>query len=236
MAAYSIYDYVRPQRLPDLIHTMASVTNNALAAQFISDAERIIDVFVGPWPSFYPELTLNLSATLASGATTLQSSTLGDRRPNWWAQGGVYVVVKDGPSALIREKRLVVASDTDQLTLASGFPGVLTAGSAEVILRQESKFPRWEDCDAQGDPFLPPQLEAAVAYQVEYGIHFGSEEFGLGDSVVTVDHGEVQSRSYGSGYSESRFPNVVTGFSRLVAPKARGVLKPLMNRTGRLRG
>lgn len=234
--AFSVYNYLSTTKLAELIHTMASVTDADTAAKFISDAERLVDVWVGPQLGFYPELTLELTATLASGATTLQSSTLGSRRPDYWAQGGVYVVAKDGPSGVIREKRLVVGSDDNQLTLASGFSGQLTAGTGKVVLRQESKFPRFCDMDTQGDPFLPFELEAAVAYQVEFGIHYGSEEYGLGDSDVTTDQGDIQSRSYGSGYSEARSStHPVRGLGRMMAPRTKALLRNLVNSTGYLR-
>lgn len=235
--AKSIYQYLEPSELAPFVHTISSVTDEDTAAKFITDAERIIDAYVGPFPKFYPDMTLDLTATLSSGSTTLSTRTVGERRPNYWARGGVYVIVKDGPSALVGERRLVVGSDDEQLTLVSGLSADLPSGSGKLILRQESRFPRACDVDAQADPIMPYLLKQAVAWQVEYALHFGTEDFGLGDpGVVTQRDAELQSRSYGGGYSESRDVSVAPrGLGRLVAPKAAAVLSRLMNRTGYLR-
>lgn len=234
--ARSELNYLQPTQLAQFVHSMASVTDEELAAKFISDAERMVDAYMGPAPKFYGRLTLDLTANLTSGNTALSTSTVGERRPNYWAKGGVYVRVTDGPAAAIGEERLVVGSDDEQLTLVSGFSVDLPSASAKLELYQRSVFPRFWDVDAQGDPFLPDVLPRAVAWQVEYGVHYGSAEFGLGDSGITAEPGGVQSRSYGGGYSETRDTSQSSGLAVWLAPKTRAVLRRLLNSTGRLRG
>lgn len=240
--AYSSFNYISPTELPTYIHTMSGVTDEALAATFISDAERVIDAFIGPAPRFYADLTVQVAA-VASGATTVVSTTFGSRRPNYWAQGGVYLEVLDVPdapaSSLIGEKRLIVASQSGQVTVATAFGDAVPVNTL-MMIHQESKFPRAWDSDPLATPRLPEELKVAVAYQVEYGIHFGSEEFGLGDSnISTGEEDEIQSRTYGSGYSESKRSPVAMvdarmGIARWVAPKARMILRGLLQATGRL--
>ncbi len=235
--AYSESNYIAPNELPTYIHTMSGVTDPDLAALFISEAERIVDVYVGPAQKFYTELTGALSAQVASGATAWPASVFGDRDQNYWAAGGVYVeIIKaDAAPSLVGESRLVVASSGSQVTLASGFDAAAAVGT-EFIYRQRSRFPRIQDSDVRGYPRMPDDLKPAVAYQVEYGILFGSEEFGLGSTGVAIDPDDgVQSRTYGSGYSESRNTTQRRGLAVWVAPKARMQLRRLLNVTGRLR-
>lgn len=235
---YSVYNYIAPGELSEYIHTMASVTNSGLAAGFISDAERIIDAFAGPGAIFYPRLTGEFKAALASGATDVQASIFGRRRPNYWAAGGVYIKILSGAEAsVIGQRRLVVASaNPETITLASGFAVDVPAGT-QFHYRQESAFPRLWNTNILGDPDMPFLLKAAVAAQVEYGIQFGSEAFGFGDAdIATDERGGISSRTYGSGYSESVDVNRAAGLAVWIAPRARVLMRRLLNSTGLVRG
>lgn len=239
MADFSRMNYLLTGELAAFIHTMSGVTDTALAARFISDAERIIDAFVGPALRFYPDWTGTTNAVIASGATTWTADIFGTRRPNYWAKGGIYIelleVAGSPGSTLVGEQRLAIASQDNQVTLATAFSDAVASGSS-FLIHQESRFPRAWDSDPFGTPRLPDELKVAVAWQVEYGILFGSEEFGLGDSAVATDaDGQVQSRTYGSGYSETRIPGEKRGLATWIAPKARAVLRELLNSTGYLR-
>lgn len=236
--AYSDFNYIAPTELAALIPTMSSVTNEALAATFISTAEVIIDAFAGPGPRFYPDLTGQVKTAMASGATTLPASIFGDRRPNYWARGGVFVKILDSTSgSLVDQERLVVASDNEQVTLVSAFnaDGGIPAGT-QFRFRQVSAFPRIWDTNPLGDPDMPWLLKRAVAAQVDYGIQAGSEGFGMGDpDLVTDEAGDITSRTYGSGYSEARDARRRDGLAVFVAPQARVYLRQLLNSTGKLR-
>jgi hypothetical protein len=234
---YSELNYLRPAQLTDYVHSIGSVTDEALAAKFIGDAERLVDIYVGPGPRFHRDVsTLETSALLTSGSTALLTDSLGgSARPNYWARGGMYVTVRDAGPA-VDQSRLVVASEPGSLTLASGFDADLPAGTA-MLIEQWSAFPRVWDRDANGDPQLPDELARAVAYQVEYAMHFGTPELGLGAPGAVTDTGGVQSRMYGTGYSETRSVlTPVTGLGVLIAPKARAILRRLINATGKLQG
>lgn len=238
MAIRSDFNYILPAELPRFIHKMSSVTNETTAARFISDAERLVDAYVGPGPRFYFDEQGDITTDMASGAVVVTSSIWSSRRPNYWAQGGVYVRLI-GPaglaSGLIGQERLVIASDGESVTLASGFDVAVPAGT-EFSFRQVSSFPRLWDQDPFGTPQLPFLLKQGVAAQVEYGIFFGSEAFGLGDeSVVTDEGGDVQSRTYGTGYSESRDTRRRDGLAVWVAPKTRALLRQLLSSTGWMR-
>lgn len=233
--AYSEFNYVQPGQLAGFIHGMASVTDEVLAAKFISDAEKLVDVFVGPAPKFYVQLTGSTTAAIASGATAFPSLTWGSRRPNYWAKGGVYVELVDGvPASQVGQSRLIIASTDNQVTLASGFDADLSA-DATFYFYQRSRFPRLWDQNTLADPMMPDELARITALQVEYAIEFGSEERGLSaSSIVDGEQALVQSRTYASGYSESRVPNLKQGVAYLLGPRPRAELRRLINCTGYL--
>jgi hypothetical protein len=216
---------------------MSGVTNQDTAVKFINDAEVMIDAYIGSPQRFYGDFSVTAANAVSSG-TTLSGSFWGNRRPNYWAQGGHYVTVVDVPgeptNADIGTSRLISASTSGQVTLLTGFTTDLPVGT-EFRTHQESVFPRAVDTGPYSVPHLPPQLKQAVAWQVEFGILYGSEGFGLGDSSIAADEGaSVQSRTYGSGYSETRIPGQERGLARWIAPKARAILRKLLSSTGRM--
>lgn len=234
--AYSNFNYLGTSGLAALIPTMSGVTDHTLAAQFISDAEIFVDAFVGSFPRFYCDLTGSFSVALPSGQTTVSGTSFGNRRPNYWAVGGHYLVITDVPgsptSALIGTKRLIVASTSGTVTLASGW-SIEVPANTSYYTTQESRFPRWCDSDPWGTPKLPDELAQAVAWQVEYGIQYGSEDYGLGDSSIVTGSDElVTNRSYGSGYSEGRRVEARQGLALWIAPKARAILRRLISTVG----
>lgn len=237
--AYSDYNYIRPAELPEILVTMSTVTDEDMAARFISDAEHIIDAYVGPAPKFYVDGTGSSVAALSAGDTTWYGDRWGSRYKNYWAAGGVYVTVVDGPDDATGQSRLIVASDDGFVRLASGFSVDVPAGTL-FNFSQRSRFPRWRDRMNVEMPDMPMELRRAVAFQVEYGFLFGSEAHGLSDQAVADGEStEIQSRSYASGYAESRAVGSASskrGLALLVAPRARAELRNLLGSTGYMRG
>lgn len=234
--AHSDFRYIAPSELPTYILTLSGITNQALAAKHISQAERLIDAYVGPQQRFYsPELTGKVGA--AASGVSLQADVFGQRLRNYWAHGGLYVRVLENPGGpnSVGEQRLVVASNSDTVTLVSAFTDTLAVG-ARFEIRQLSAFPRWVDRAPLDVPRIPEEVKLATAWQVEYGIRYGSEAYGLSDpSVVTDERGDIQSESYGSGYSVTRDTRrSKDGLGVWVAPKSRAILRRLLNSTGRL--
>jgi hypothetical protein len=226
--AYSAFHYLATSELTDYVHTLSSVTDAALAAKFIGDAERMIDAYVGTWERFYWPLGATLASTLASGAT---SGTLTDALP-YPARGGLFLTLLSGTPA----RRLIVSADGASFVLASGFDVAVGTAAAQLQVEQASVFPRACDVDEYGDPILPEWLKVAVAWQVEYALHAGGESFGLGAPAMTTNRGGLQSRSYAGGYAETYNPADQTGMALLVAPKVRALLRRHLKATGTLRG
>lgn len=238
--AYSDFNYIRPAELPEILVTMASVTDEALAARFISDAEHIIDAYVGPAPKFYVGGSGASIAALASGDTAFYGDRWGSRYPNYWSQGGTYITVIAGaPASVLGQSRLLVGSDVNLVTLASGFAADVPAG-AIFNFEQRSRFPRYWDRMNLDFPDMPMEVKRATAFQVEYGFLRGSEEEGLSEqSVADGEATEIQSRSYSSGYAESRAVGSASskrGIAALISPRARAELYRLLGTTGYMRG
>lgn len=237
-APYSEFRYIDVSELATYILTISGITNSGLAAAHVTAAEQVIDAYVGPGWRFYPEVTGN--PLVATSGTSLQADVFGDssREPNYWAHGGLYVEVLSNPSGpgAVGEGRLVVASSGDTVTLATAFSATLGT-DAEFRTYQRSAFPRAWHINAKAAPFLPHELKVATAYQVEYGMQAGGEAFGLSTAqLVTDERGGIQSESYGSGYSYSRDSSRVQGLAVYLAPRARVLLRRLINSTGHLVG
>lgn len=233
--AVSAFNYLTPARLAELDLTVSGVTDETLAAQHISAAERIIDSLAGPWPCFYPTLTGNVEG---SSINSITSKVFGQNRiPNYWAIGGHYLETFDGTGA---GQKLQIASSSGQtVTFTTNLDSAVDS-TTHFILRQLSRFPRFIDWDLRNGPRLPEGLEEAVAAQVSYMVRVGSEAFGPWDAkVIKGDRGNIVSESYGSGYSLTRDVrrDGQGPFADDIAPRARMLLRGygLITSLGRLR-
>jgi hypothetical protein len=208
---------------------VSGITNAALAEKHISYAEKLIDAYCGAWPRFYVETT---GIPTSVSGTTIASSVFGTYFPDYWAAGGLYLHIYDGPAA--GEERLIVSSASDgEIVLASGIAGMTTASA--FILRQYSVFPRYKDVDFAETPFVPRQVKMAVACQVAYGVQVGSEGAGMWYSdPVSNARADLTSESYGSGYSYSRDARRVQGPSQFIAPQAALHLRGFVWRIGKI--
>lgn len=232
---FSDFNYLTAAEYAARDIAVSGVTNEALALRHISAAERVIDAYVGPWDPFFPDWTGDVETATASGIT---SSIFGSGRPpDYWAVGGLYVQFYEGTMPA-GERRLVVASSGQSVTVGAAFSQVPQAGD-KFAVRQVSRFPRWpQDWHrTQLRPYLPDALKEAVAAQVAYMTRVGSEAFGMWEPDVVRDgQAGLASESYGTGYSVSRdlrAAGLGSAVGRLVAPMARVHLKGLVRTLGR---
>lgn len=225
----SDYQYLTTAEYASYDLSVSGVTNESLAEQHISYAEKVIDAYCGAWPRFYCEQTGEVDDV---DDTTVYSSTFGDYNLNYWAAGGLYLCVYDGGG--VGEERLITASDEEEVTLASAISG-LVAGS-KFALRQYSVFPRSKDVDGTQVPFIPRQVKMAVAAQVAFATQKGSEGAGLwhADPVLN-DRADITSENFGSGYSYSRDARKVVGPDQFIAPQAVLHLRGFKWRVGKMR-
>ncbi len=218
----SRFKYLTPAELIEFDLSLGGITDEDKAVQHISYAERIIDSIVGRWPRFYtPE---SFVPTFVSG-TTLKADTFSREPVGYYSAGGLYVIGIEGPGA--GEAHLISGHVAPSTVILQEAWNVPPTSQSTLVLRQRSVFPRGQDTYRAGKvvPFILEAVKEAVANQVSYGTSFGSEAFGLWDpTVITDEDGDVQSRTYGSGYSESRNTARREGTAVWAAPQARTIL------------
>lgn len=97
---------------------------------------------------------------------------------------------------------------------------------------QLGKFPRYKDMSQNraGDQYykyIPEAVKRAVAAQVEYIINQGDDFFSTDDT--DKDSESIGNYSYSGGSAAQK-----SALVRMIAPKARTLLKGITNRTGRI--
>lgn len=196
----------------------------------ISEAEEIIDSYVGYQPKFF-ESTLSNRAT-AGGSSSLTLNTLDQNtyEADYFKWCEVEII---GGTGVGQRRTITASTKAGVLTVASAW--TTTPDSASFYrIYQLGKFPRYCDIvyDGNTSPFtyykqIVESVKRATAYQCEY-------MNAMGDSFFTTDKSEKQSESIGD-YSYSKGTALVGGVGGvLVAPKAKQVLRGLMNRGGEL--
>lgn len=207
-----------------------TVTDTAEADDQIFQAEELIDAFVGFQDKFFESKLRGRASAGASSTITLESNHQNQYDVNFFK--GMMVEILDGTGAGQRRK-------IDSSTKA----GVITVEDAWVTnpstnsyyqIEQVGKFPRKKDVDthtvAGTSTYIkdiPNAITRAVASQVEFFIKQGVDYF-------TTDQSNKQSESIGDySYSMSDSSNM-SQLSRLIAPKAKLLLRGYINRKGKL--
>jgi hypothetical protein len=203
-----------------------TVTDTTEADDKISQAEEMIDAFVGSQiKHFESDIT---GRPAASGATslTLQSNQQNLYDIDYFKLCEIEIIGGTGAG----QRRKITGS-----TLA----GVLTVDSAWVNnpdttsfykIYQLGKFPREQDviCYTENAPTtyykqIPEAVKRAVAAQVEFIVE-------MGDDYFASDRAEKDSESIGD-YSYANAAGAA-GVFKLIAPKAKLLLRGFRNRTG----
>lgn len=206
-----------------------TVTDTAEADDVISQAEELIDAFVGYQPKFMQEDYIGRATAGGSLTLTLETEHKNIFEANYFKLCEVEIV--DGTGAGQRRK---VASSTKAgvLTVDSAWTTTPSSSSFYVI-RQLGKFPRLNDVTSHTEAAvityykqIPEAVRRAVAAQVEYIIN-------MGDNFFATDQADKQSESIGD-YSYSMGDKSALSLARMMAPKAKLLLRGYLNRTGRI--
>lgn len=205
-----------------------TVTDATEADDQISQAEEMIDQYIGAQQKFYP-YTLNGRAT-AGGASSItlaaiHQSTMQKDYLKWCE-----IEIIGGTGAGQRRK-----------ITAQTYEGVITVDSAWSTapdstsvykIYQLGKLPRYKDVyfDSENSPqqyykSIPENVKRAVAAQVEFMIEMGSRFFSS-DQIEKVSE-SIGDYSYTNAESHQ-------GVGRLIAPKAKMLLKGIRNITGQI--
>lgn len=203
------------------------ITDTTEADDQISQAEEIIDDFVGPQAKFLEYIKEGLMAAVASTTVfTLESVDQNNMDIDYLK--GCWVEIIGGPGAGDR-RRITGQTRAGVITVASAFSTTPTTESYYRIY-QLGKFPRRQDVffDSRHTPSryyksIPDRVRRAVAAQVEYMINMGPSFFG--SDKLNLESERLGDYSYSKGSGTS-------GTSQMIAPKAKLLLRGIVNRKG----
>ena len=193
----------------------------------ISEAEELIDAYVGPQDKFYEYI---LEGRLSAGGAT--SLTLETAQQNIYEQDyfkycEIEIVAGTGSG----QRKVITASTKAGVLTTASFT---TSPDSTSVYRiyQLGKFPRREDVTyySTTSPIIygkqiPEAVKRAVAAQVEF-------ISAMGDSFFKTDKSEMSSESIGD-YSYSK-DSAKISLDSLIAPKAKLLLKGILNRIGQV--
>jgi hypothetical protein len=206
-----------------------TITDTSEADDVISQAEELIDAFVGYQQKFIEYEYLGRAVSGGSLTLTLEQEHQNVFEANFFKLCEVEIV--DGTGAGQRRK-VVSSSKAGVLTIDAAWS---TTPSSDSFYRisQLGKFPRQNDVITHLDSAtttyykqIPEAVRRAVAAQVEYIIN-------MGDKFFSSDAAEKQSESIGD-YSYSMGDKSSLSLARMMAPKAKLLLRGYINRTGKL--
>ena len=203
-----------------------TITDTTEADDRISQAEEMIDAYVGAQNKYMKQDVTGLASAGGSTSLTLETSHQNTFDIDYFKLCQVEILGGTGAG----QRRKVTASTK---------AGVLTVGSAWVTnpdntsvykITQLGKFPRVEDVETYTSGVnttyykaIPEAIKRAVAAQVSYFIE-------MGDAFFTGDKSTMQSENISDyGYTKGKG---AAGIDSLISPKAKTLLKGIYNRTG----
>jgi len=192
----------------------------------ISQAEEMIDAYVGPQRK---HIRVELEGMATAGTTTTLIDTSSDTPLNYNDNYFNYCEVEIVAGTNVGETRRISSSDrtVNEITVNAAFSSAIDSTSVYRI-RQLGKFPRVKDVFSKtvsGEAIyykaIPEAVKRATAAQLQYVIDKGIEFF---SGATDKDSERIADYNY----------SVKAGAERLIAPKARLILKGIMSRKGRL--
>lgn len=194
-------------------------------------AEQLIDDYVGYQPRFY-EHEVSGKVTGAVGSVIYDTN---DASPlfvtdNTYAKCVIEIIGGSG----VGQSRVLTASDRDDRSVTftgSAFNPALDATSVYRIY-QLAKFPRRQDSrtpsgESVFHKYIPQAVKEATIAQVQYIQEMGDDYFLGEDSEMEGER--LGNYSYSRGGSGGQ-----SALVKMIAPKARILLRGIKNRTGRL--
>lgn len=209
-----------------------TISDTDEADDVISQAEEMVDAFVGYHRPFMEHTVEGLAQTGTSTTVTLDSEHSTSYQTNYFT--GCEIEILGGTGAGQR-RRISSNTSAGVVTVANSFDTTPDDTSFYRIY-QIGKFPRIEDVASKTASgvstyykSIPEAIKRATAAQVEYIIGMGSQFFKTDKSNYTSESIGDYSYSMGTGIQSAGI-----GVSRLVSPKAKLLLRGYINRTGRI--
>lgn len=204
-------------------------TNDTEFEDRISQAEELIDAYVGPQPKhfstiYHGQITAltNSNKTIADTSTSSQLTSA----DNYFNYSVIEII---GGTGAGQQAFINASNQTNKtITMASAFS--TTPDTTSVFrIYQFGKFPRYQDVYSgpSGTTYyksIPEAVKRAVAAQVLFMIN----------EADTLDNSTKKSESflnYSYDRGDSASPSAI---SKLISPRAKVLLRGIVNRTGRL--
>lgn len=203
-----------------------TITDSTEADDRISQAEELIDAFVGPQDKYMENTVVGMASAAGSTSITLETSQQNTFDIDYFKLCEVEILGGTGAG----QRRKVTASTK---------AGVLTVDAAWVTtpstdsfykISQIGKFPRRCDVETYTSgsnttyyKAIPEAVKRAVAAQIGFVVE-------MGDNYFSGDKSEMESENIGD-YSYKK-GNGVSNLYKLISPKAKILLKGLIKRSG----
>jgi len=203
-----------------------AIQDSAEADDQISQAEEMIDSYVGFQRK---HISVQYKGMATSGTTLKLIDTSNGTPLNYNENYFNYCEVEIVAGTNVGETRQIVSSDysAESITVSAAFTAAIDSTSVYVI-RQLGKFPREKDTftrTVDGSTIyyksIPEAVKRAVAAQLQFVIEKGVEFFA---GATDKDSETIGDYRY----------TVKKGAERLIAPKARLILRGIVNRKGRM--
>lgn len=209
-----------------------TVTDATEADDQISQAEEIVDSYVGPQLRFYNQ-TLVRRASAGGGSTlTLHADDQNIFENDYFKWCQVEIIGGTGEG---QRRTITTSTKAGVLTVQTAWTSAPDSTSMYKIY-QLGKFPRYRDVTyyTQDTPYtyyksIPEQVKRAVAAQVEFIIAMGASYFSTDKSMKQSESIGDYSYTMNGGLNGSSNP-----LSRMIAPKAKIALRGIMVRSGEI--
>lgn len=205
-----------------------TITDTDEADDKISQAEEIIDSYVGYQNSFMDYKVTGMASAGGASTITLEASQQNTYDVDYFRLCEVEII---GGTGIGQRRKITGSTKAGVLTVDESWTTTPDSTSFYKIY-QVGKFPRVLDVESATNGIyttyykaIPEAVKRAVAAQIEYMIE-------MGDSFFAGDKSEMESESIGD-YSYTKGQGV-SGINKLIAPKAKVLLRGIFNRTGRL--
>lgn len=202
-----------------------TVTDPTEADDRISQAEEIVDAYVGPQDKYMVETVKGLAAAGGSNTITLEQSQQNNYDIDYFKLCDVEIL---GGTGVGQRRKCTTSTKAGVLTVDTW--DTQPDNTSFYKISQIGKFPRICDVETYSNngtttyyKTIPEAIKRAVAAQIEYVIE-------MGDSFFAGDKSEMESESIGD-YSYTKGKGIAS-MGKLIAPKAKLLLKGIFNRTG----
>jgi hypothetical protein len=203
-----------------------TITNTTEADEKIRQAEEVIDSFVGPQCKFIQDPITGLAASGGAANITLEVSQQNGYDVDYFKWCEIEII---GGTCAGQRRKVTSSTKEGVLMVDSAWTGTPDNTSFYKIY-QLGRFPRNVDVVGYSTvspvtyyKSIPEAVKRAVAAQVEFMIE-------MGDGYFSGDKTDKEAESIGD-YSY-QLAQGAAGVNKLIGPKARMLLRGIINRTG----